>query len=578
MDNYFDRIQKRDGTIEEFNINKFSRAIERAADAVGRLIDINIATEESLVILKKNHPPQTLLTVEDVLNSIEVALLKLEYFDVAKAFIIYRNRHNRMREQNSAFTKSIDNVSLDFEIKGNAASWLWEVAHASSYCYTIYKILPQRISHYFTENYIWIHNLPYFGRTIRSFSGNIIDIFDSAFLNKKGIKPAKRAVVLTNHLLQVFDSIHDDIAGEHAYKDFDIAINELLSNLPQEPTKTELKQAAEYFVYSLNNRASTHTTNKMNSPCLNIGLNENEMGNLFIGYMFDAILRMSKDNIINALPYIVFKIKDGINWNEEDKSFNLLNSALNIAVNRGNISFIWADKINDTILFSNGIALKENLTTNLQLTLNLPKIALNSDGNFYGNLDNIINISEEIISLNRKMLSERTADNFPTMSKLKINNVIYSGTERFSNIFQNSQTIIGITGLVDAIKILNPNISFNEIPDVAEEMLKKIQKRIHLQNGNYKLLAAYDLKINGFLYNEDRQKKKLIDLGITNFSPGISILPLGYGVKDRILLEQKMYDKFDFPVNVIVQKEKGKEEILDGIIAVNNKNAFISVR
>ena len=572
----FNKIQKRNGTIEDFSIEEFISAIVRAAEAVQVSIEPYSIARDAIKILESQHPGTDTTTVEDALDAIEISLMKNDYSNVAKAFIIYRNRHNRVREQNSVFTKAIDNISLDFEIKGNASEWLWEVAHISSYCYTIYKLLPQRISHYFTENYVWIHGLPYFGRTIRNISYNVDEIFTPKYFESRGMNQPKRVSVLANHIQQLAESIHDDIGGEHTYHGFDTSIEKLIAKLPQKPTKADIQQAAEYFVYSLNNKSRTHTSGTITGPCLNIGLEEGENARTFVRYMLSTMANIQSQHKSNRVaPYIVYTLNDEVNVSPGSPNYDIFNMVLNLASKRGGINFAWRSP--ELSHFPSGYTAEVNTSTNLQLTLNLPKIALNSQGNFIDSLHNVVNIAAEIIDLDTKMLLSRDVDNFPTISKFNINGRSYDGTEKFTNLFNNSKISIGITGLVETVKLLNPNASFNELPTLTAELLQKIKRRIYLQDKRYKLIVSSDLKITNTLFESERQRAQLSQHGISQYSPGITLLPIGYNVKDRISLENDLYQFFDSPVPVLVQREKGKEEILEAITAIKDYNATIIV-
>ena len=569
-------IKKRDGRTEDFKTDTFNQAIENAATAVGHIIDIDVVSETAIQILKENNTSDT-TTVEESLDAIEISLMKNNYPDVAKAFIIYRNKHARQREQNSVFTKAIDLISLDFEIKGNAAEFLWEIAHITSYYYSLYKILPQKITHYFTENYIWIHSLPYFGRTIRNISYDLEEVFKTEYFKKKNMNPPKRVMVLMNHIIQLDSAIHDDIGGEHVYQNFDISINNLIENLSQKPNKSDIQQAAEYFVYTLNNASVTHTRNKVKTPCINIGKNTSEPGNIFIECMLDSLLKIS-ENGVYGLPYIVYKINNN-NWSDDSNNKNILHKTITLAQKRGNVSFVWDNnEEEDNVYFSNGLKNQTSQSVNLQLTLNLPKIALNSkDNNLYGNINLILDIIDEIVSMNTKMLNERTIDNFPTINQFKINEKYYSGETKFSNIFNDSIIVIGMFGLMEAIKILNPDLSLLESSEQAELITNKLKKRIHLQNKKYKLMPIYDLKIVNAIYDGEKQRSQLSNKGITGYSPGITLLPIGYNVKDRINLEEKTYANFDMPVQVLILKDRDKGEILEGIQKIKDKNAMITI-
>lgn len=576
METYFKKILKRDGRVEEFDYNVFKVAIESAALAVGNVIDIDEVAQTALKHLSEENTTDT-TSVEAALDAIEISLMKYEYSDVAKAFIIYRNKHARAREQSSVFTQAIDTINLDFEIKGNAAEWLWNVAHVTSYYYTLYNILPQRLSHYFTENYIWIHGLPYFGKTIRNISFDVENFLDSTYLEKKNIKPPKRIMVAMNHILQANDAVHDDIGGEQVYANFDVSMDNVINRLPQKPKKTDLQQAAEYLVYTLNNKSITHTI-KTKTPCLNIGLNIGEQGQIFINYLISALLRLNEKSDKFDLPYIVFKMHPEISMESEAPNHELFNNCLRLARRRGNVSFIWTEKDDNNAYYSNGIKTPVSQSTSLQLTLNLPKIALNSKGNFYENLDNIITIAEDIITTQKEYLEKRTLENFPNIKNFPVNGYQYvSGENRFSNVFRDCWVMIGITGLSEALKILNPNASFSEIDTLAQETTTRIKKRIHLQNKNYKLMSSYDLKITNSLYENDRQRTIFNQMGINRYSPGITLLPVGYNIKDRINLEKNCYNNFDMPVPVLIQREHEESEILEGITKIMQKNAILTV-
>ena len=72
-DNFF--ITKRDGTKESFSLEKIKSAILKAFESVNDGI-----------------------TVEEIQNQVEVALMQEGYYNVAKSFILYRQQHTEDRE------------------------------------------------------------------------------------------------------------------------------------------------------------------------------------------------------------------------------------------------------------------------------------------------------------------------------------------------------------------------------------------------------------------------------------------------------------------------------------------------
>lgn len=109
-------IRKRDGSIQPFDVSKITNAIKKAlvetkegeekeAKLVSELAhkkviemcikatktDSNEATEKKCV---DGYP-----TVEEIQDLVEEALMEMDYYKTAKAYILYRNSRNKMRER-----------------------------------------------------------------------------------------------------------------------------------------------------------------------------------------------------------------------------------------------------------------------------------------------------------------------------------------------------------------------------------------------------------------------------------------------------------------------------------------------
>jgi len=86
-------IIKRDGKKELFTIDKIKNAISKAFLAVGAF-----ATEETLGAILSHLRVRNEATVEEIQNQVEVALMAEGYYQVAKAFILYRQGHSEDRD------------------------------------------------------------------------------------------------------------------------------------------------------------------------------------------------------------------------------------------------------------------------------------------------------------------------------------------------------------------------------------------------------------------------------------------------------------------------------------------------
>ena len=86
-------ITKRDGSTEPFSLDKIKSAIIKACAAVGE----NLQADELQAVV--NHLMFcNRMSVEDIQNQVEVALMAEHHFKAAKAFIVYRHQHSEDRE------------------------------------------------------------------------------------------------------------------------------------------------------------------------------------------------------------------------------------------------------------------------------------------------------------------------------------------------------------------------------------------------------------------------------------------------------------------------------------------------
>ena len=86
-------ITKRDGQAERFSLDKIMDAIRKAFDSVDQPIDLGCLSKILTHLDIHNG-----ITVEEIQNQVEVALMKEGYYPVAKSFMLYRQRHTEDRE------------------------------------------------------------------------------------------------------------------------------------------------------------------------------------------------------------------------------------------------------------------------------------------------------------------------------------------------------------------------------------------------------------------------------------------------------------------------------------------------
>lgn len=88
-------VIKRDKKVEPFDVNKIDAAITKAFNAVNEPIDSDILQD-----IKDELYINNIVSVEELQDQLEKALMACDYYDVAKAFILYRRKRTESRALN----------------------------------------------------------------------------------------------------------------------------------------------------------------------------------------------------------------------------------------------------------------------------------------------------------------------------------------------------------------------------------------------------------------------------------------------------------------------------------------------
>lgn len=170
--NTISMIQKRDGKVAEFDQNKITEAIFKAAKAVGgkdRKIAETLSSKVS-EILKYRFKDGSLPNVEDVQDVVEYVLIENGHAKTAKAFILYREKHRAIRELKSTMVDVEDTIGeylhkTDWRVKENSNeqySFSGLLLHISGKVianYALTKIYTPQVADAYKKGYIHVHDL-----------------------------------------------------------------------------------------------------------------------------------------------------------------------------------------------------------------------------------------------------------------------------------------------------------------------------------------------------------------------------------------------------------------------------------
>ena len=96
------QIKKRNGSIVDFEKDKIRLAVGKAASAIKSTVDLTVLDNVAEFVLKTielKYDDTAIPDVEAVQDIVEIGLMKYDLYDVAKAYILYRAEHHKIREK-----------------------------------------------------------------------------------------------------------------------------------------------------------------------------------------------------------------------------------------------------------------------------------------------------------------------------------------------------------------------------------------------------------------------------------------------------------------------------------------------
>ena len=115
-------IIKRDGKRKAFSVEKIKNAIRKAFLSVGAF-----ATEEDLVNILSHVRITDGMHVEEIQNQVEIGLMAEQYFTVAKAYMLYRQRHTEDREVRDHLDFLIQYCQAENAATGRYKAYRWKL-------------------------------------------------------------------------------------------------------------------------------------------------------------------------------------------------------------------------------------------------------------------------------------------------------------------------------------------------------------------------------------------------------------------------------------------------------------------
>jgi anaerobic ribonucleoside-triphosphate reductase len=425
----FRSIQKRDGRVDDFDINKIVMAIFKAAEAVGGH-DMETSRRLARLVVEylRDEKKVVLPAVEEVQDAVEKILIENGHAKTAKAYILYRDRRTRIREGKSELMDAVAETLVETNREnanvGNSPSAkMLQIASAASRQYYLSRLIPEDMAQAHSSGDIHIHDLDFYAKTLTCVQIPLGRLLRTGFDTGHGyIRPPRRPGSAAAQAAIILQSSQNDMHGGQSFAFFDRDMAEFVEGASED----DIYQAMEGLVYNLN---SMHSRAGAQVPfsSINLGCNTSEGGRRVTRNLLLAYEKGLGRGETPIFPNIIFRVKDGVNLNPGDPNYDLFRQAIRTAAIRMNPTFSFMDSpqnrpFGDEVAYMgcrtrviadrHGPAVSDG-RGNLSFTsINLPRIALKSDGDesrFYQML-------EETLTLVSRQLMHR----YQIQSHLKV--------------------------------------------------------------------------------------------------------------------------------------------------------------
>lgn len=380
------RVIKRDGRIVGFDRQRIANAISKAMKECG-VENNEVADAISLDITEQMKNKDT-WEVDAIQNLVENKLMVSNMPDVARAYIIYRDKRDKARNSNSdQVISDIIAAKRNDVTRENAnsdsttpAGMMAKISSERSKEYVDSYLLSSEAKEYVVNNLIHIHDKDYYPtRSLTCIQHPMDKLLSHGFIAGHGeSRPAKRIetanilCVISLEVLQnlmhggqaipafdfylapyvrktyqeeikKFEPIFGDLSElydapitEYEFVETKASMSTLSADLKQlaiNQTVNRVHQAMEAFVHNMNTIHS-RAGNQVVFSSINFGTDTSAEGRCIIREILHATYEGVGNGSTAIFPISIMKLKDGVNKKPSDPNYDLYQLALKVTAKR----------------------------------------------------------------------------------------------------------------------------------------------------------------------------------------------------------------------------------------------------
>ncbi len=517
----FSQIRKRDGRVVKFDPEKITNAIAKAGAATE---EYDSGTARRLTIKVLTLAEQLLgdriPSVEEIQDIVEETLLQSPYRKTAKAYIIYRDQHARLREVinkmevdlvdqylSKADWKINENSNMDYSLQGLNNYISSEVSKV----YWLNEIYTPEIKKAHSDGDFHIHDLSLL--SVYCVGWDLYDLLIEGFRGVTGkveSRPAKHLRSALGQVVNFFYTLQGEAAGAQAFSNFDTLLAPFIRY--DKLSYQEVKQALQEFIFNIN----VPTRVGFQTPFTNVTLDVNvpkhyadrnviiggvpkketygefqEELNLFNKAFLEVMAEGDAKGRVFTFPIPTYSITKDFNWDnplmdglwEMTAKYgvpyfsNFVNSDMSPEDARSMCCRLRIDN-RELVKRGGGLFGSNPLTGSIGVvTLNMPRLGYlaGSEAEFFERLEKLMYHAKESLEIKRKVLEAFTDRNLYPYTKHYLRGI----RERMGSYWKNHFSTIGLVGMNEAcLNLTGKTIADREGMDFAKRVLDFMNARL----------------------------------------------------------------------------------------------------
>jgi anaerobic ribonucleoside-triphosphate reductase len=487
----FTTIKKRNGRVVTFDASKITAAIAKAGSATG---EFDESTAHKLMVKVLSIAEQTVAdipTVEELQDIVEEVLLQSMLKRTAKAYIIYRDQHAKIREiKDGMGVDLIDQYldKLDWQVNENS-NMAFSLQGLNNYLsseiskiYWLNKIYPPEVRNAHSGGDFHIHDLNII--SVYCVGWDLYDLLVQGFKGAAGkveSKPAKHFRTALGQIVNFFYTLQGEAAGAQAFSNFDTLLAPFIrfDGLDY----TQVKQALQEFIFNINvpTRVGFQTPFTNVTLDLDVPSHYKDQGVVIGGKIQEATYGEFQQEMdmfnrafvevmadgdakgrVFTFPIPTYNITSDFNWDNPNIAglwemtakygvpyfSNFINSDMDPGDARSMCCRLRIDN-RELVKRGGGLFGSNPLTGSIGVvTINLPRLGYlsTSETDFMSRLEALIDIASSSLEIKRKVLESFTQSNLYPYTKY----YLIGMKEKFGEYWKNHFSTIGILGMNEA--------------------------------------------------------------------------------------------------------------------------------